>query len=75
MTTTTRILVTHKGETGYLHTEIHLDLRTTYAVTMDPNNADIYRDRRWAEKMATRVGRRFDHVELEDDPQQHPAER
>lgn len=71
----TRILVTHKGETGYLHTEIRQDLRTTYAMTLEPTNADTYKDRRWAEKMATKAAGRFDRVELEDDPQQHPAER
>ncbi|MDD7930767.1 hypothetical protein [Microbacterium thalli] len=61
-----RILVTHKGETGYLHTEVGADLRTHYALTLDERNADAYSDRRRAEKMATRVRGRFESVALED---------
>ena len=38
----TRILVTYKGETGYLHSETGIDLRTRYGVTFDETRTGTY---------------------------------
>lgn len=61
----TRILVTYKGETGYLRTEVDANLRTHYALTLDVSSIDIYSDLRTAEKMARRISTRFEAVALE----------
>ena len=61
----TRILVTYKGETGYLRTEVDANLRTHYALTLDVSSVDIYSDLRTAEKMARRISTRFETVALE----------
>lgn len=66
MTTSTRILVTYKGETGYLHTEIRdLSMKAHYSVTMDPDAADRFPTRARAEREAAKIAGRFDRVELE----------
>lgn len=64
---TTRIAVTHKGETGYLHTEITLDLRTHYSVTLDPARADTFASLAQAHRHRARVAGRFDRVEITTD--------
>jgi hypothetical protein len=61
----TRILVTTRGETGYLHTEVGLDLRAKYSLTLDIAAADRYPTRARAERTAARIADRFDAVELE----------
>lgn len=63
----TRILVTYKGETGYLRTEVDANLRTHYALTLDMREADTYSDLRIAEKMVRRVSARFETVSRERD--------
>lgn len=68
MSESTRILVTTKGETGYLRTEIGLDLRAHYSVTLDPKQADTYTSQASAERFARLAGRRFDSVEIEPAP-------
>jgi len=62
-----RILVTHKGETGYLHSETSIDMRTGYGVTFDPARTGTYSDRARAERVANKVRHRFDRVELEEE--------
>lgn len=61
-----RILVTTKGETGYLHTEIDLSLRTRYSVTLDAQRADTFSSRAQAERFATKAAAHFDHTEIEE---------
>lgn len=65
----THILVTYKGETGYLRTEVDANLRTHYALTLDVNEADSYSDLGIAEKMVRRVSARFAAVSIEHDSQ------
>lgn len=66
MTTATRILVSAKGETGYLHTEIRdLSMKAHYSLTLDPANADVFPTAERAERAARKVAGRFDRVELE----------
>lgn len=66
MTTATRILVSTKGETGYLHTEIRdLSMKAHYSLTLDPANADVYPTRERAERATRKIADRFDSVELE----------
>lgn len=62
----TRILVTYKGETGYLASETGLDMRTRYGVTMDERKTGTYADAARAERMARKIAHRFDAVELEE---------
>lgn len=62
----TRILVTYKGETGYLHSETGIDLRTRYGVTFDETGTGTYRNRARAQRVADKIAHRFDRVELED---------
>ncbi|WP_096359788.1 hypothetical protein [Microbacterium sp. TPU 3598] len=62
----TRILVTHKGETGYLHSETGIDLRTRYGATFDETKTGTYRDRARAQRIADKIRHRFERVELED---------
>ncbi|WP_349885791.1 MULTISPECIES: hypothetical protein [Microbacterium] len=64
---TIRILVTHKGETGYLHSESGIDMRTRYGVTFDPARTGIYSDRARAERVANKIRHRFERVELEEE--------
>lgn len=68
MTEQSRIRVTTKGETGYLRTEITLDLRAHYSVTLDPEQADTFTSRTEAERFARLAARRFDSVEIEPAP-------
>lgn len=68
MSAPTRIRVTTKGETGYLRTEITLDLRSHYSVTLDPEQADTYTSAADAERFARLAARRFDSVEIEPAP-------
>jgi hypothetical protein len=63
---TTRILVTYKGETGYLRSETGIDLRTRYGVTFDETKTGSYRDRARAQRVADKIASRFERVELED---------
>lgn len=63
---TTRILVTQKGETGYLHSETGIDLRTRYGMTFDEAKTGTYSDRVRAQRVADKVRHRFERVELED---------
>ncbi|KJQ52617.1 hypothetical protein [Microbacterium sp. SA39] len=62
----TRILVTHKGETGYLRSETGIDLRTRYGVTFDQSQTATYQNRARAERVAEKVAARFERVELEE---------
>lgn len=62
-----RILVTHKGETGYLHSETGIDMRTRYGVTFDPARTGTYSDRARAERAANKVRHRFERVAIEDE--------
>lgn len=64
---TTRILVTHKGETGYLHSETGIDLRTRYGVTFDINHAATFRDRPRAQRIADKIRSRFERIELAEE--------
>lgn len=68
MSEPTRILVTTKGETGYLRTEIGLDLRAHYSAVLDPAQADTYTSQESAERFARLAARRFDSVEIEPAP-------
>lgn len=61
-----RIMVTTKGETGYLKTEVLLSLRTLYGMTVDENTADTFPDQRSAERTATKIAHRFDWVAVEN---------
>ncbi len=66
MTTATRILVTYKGETGYLRTEIRdLSTKAHYSLALDPANADVYSTIERAERASRKIAGRFDRVELE----------
>lgn len=62
----TRILVTHKGETGYLRSETGIDMRTRYGVTFDQSQTATYQNRARAERTAEKVAARFERVELEE---------
>ena len=62
----TRILVTHKGETGYLRSETGIDMRTRYGVTFDQSQTATYQNRTRAERTAEKVAARFERVELEE---------
>ena len=59
-----QILVTTKGEAGFLSSETDLDLRTIYGVTMDPNLSGVYSTRERAERRAAKIAHRFDAVEV-----------
>lgn len=63
-----RILVSWKGETGYLHGETGIDLRTLWGVTLDENNTATHPTRRRAERVVAKVIGRFDAVEIEPVP-------
>lgn len=65
MSKPTRILVTTKGETGYLRTEIGLDLRTRYSAVLDPAQADTFTSPADVERFALLAARRFDTAEIE----------
>ncbi len=60
-----RIVVSTKGESGYLHTEISPELRARYSLSLDPAKADIYSTTERAERAARKVAGRFDSVEVE----------
>lgn len=61
-----RILVTHKGETGYLHTEIRdLSMKPQYSLALDPANADVYSTVERAARAARKVAGRFERVKIE----------
>jgi hypothetical protein len=62
-----RILVTYKGEVGYLVSETGIDLRTRYGVTFDSTRTATYQDRGRAERMAAKVINRFERVEIEEE--------
>lgn len=62
----TRILVTHKGETGYLSSETSIDMRTRYGVTFDRSLTAAYDNRARAERTAAKIASRFERVELEE---------
>lgn len=62
------ILVTSKGETGYLHTEVGLDLKARYSVVLDPTSADTFTERHRAERAASKAAARFERVEIEPAP-------
>lgn len=64
-----QILVTTKGETGFLSSETTLDLRTVYGLTFDASQSGVYRTRERAERRAAAIAHRFDAVEVV------PAER
>ena len=61
----TRILVTYKGETGYLRSSVGADYRIRCAVTLDPAQADQFGNRDRAERMARKIAGRFERVEVE----------
>lgn len=63
----TRILVTYKGETGYLRSETGIDMRTRYGVTFDQSQTATYQNRARAERTAAKVAHRFERVELEEE--------
>ncbi|SJN25222.1 hypothetical protein FM104_04785 [Microbacterium esteraromaticum] len=60
-----RILVTYKGETGYLCSETDINLRTRYGVTFDKRRSTIHRNRARAERVAAKIADRFERVEIE----------
>ena len=62
-----RILVTYKGETGYLCSETDINLRTRYGVTFDERRTANYRDRARAERIAAKIAHRFERVEIEEE--------
>lgn len=62
----TRILVTTKGEAGYLHTVVGLDLRARYSLALDPANADVFASRSRAERAAAKAAKHFDRIEIEE---------
>lgn len=59
-----RILVTAKGETGYLSSQTGADLRTLYGLTFDKANTTTYPSRERAERRAAKIAHRFDRVEV-----------
>jgi hypothetical protein len=59
-----RILVTTKGETGYLSSETSIDMRTLWGVTFDKNRTATYPTRERAERRAAQIAHRFDHIEV-----------
>jgi hypothetical protein len=59
-----RIEVSTKGETGYLHTDIPIDMHARYALTVDENRADSFPTAERAERHARRVQGRFDTVKV-----------
>ncbi|MBW8764544.1 MAG: hypothetical protein JF592_18520 [Microbacterium sp.] len=63
-----RVLVTYKGETGYLRGETGIDLRTLWGVTFDENNTATHPSRQRAERIVRKVIGRFDAVEIEPVP-------
>ena len=62
----TRIAVTTKGETGYLRTEVGLDLRARCSIALDPANADVFASRSRAERAAAKAAKHFARVEIEE---------
>lgn len=64
MSTVIRILVTYKGETGYLSSATDLDLRTRWGVTFDHARTPAYPTRERAERIARKVAGRFERVEI-----------
>ena len=62
-----RILITYKGETGYLYSETDLNLRTLYGVTFDERRTANYPTRARAERMAAKIAHRFERVEIEEE--------
>lgn len=63
-----RIRVTTKGESGYLRTEIGLDLRARYSAVLDPAQADTFTSPADAERFVRLAERRFDSAEIEPAP-------
>lgn len=61
-----RVLVTYKGETGYLSSETDIDLRTRWGVTFDEHKTANYPTRARAERVAAKVTHRFERVEIEE---------
>lgn len=62
-----RILVTYKGETGYLWSETDINLRTLYGVTFDERQTADYPTRARAECVAAKIAHRFERVEIEEE--------
>lgn len=60
-----RILVTYKGETGYLESTVDSDFRVRCAMTLDPERASQFSSVARAERFARKVAGRFDRVEVE----------
>lgn len=64
----TRIRVTTKCESGYLRTEIGLDLRARYSAVLDSAQADTFASPADAERFVRLAERRFDSAEIEPAP-------
>lgn len=68
MSTAIRILVTAKGETGYLSSETGADLRTLWGLTFDKRRTATYPTRERAERRAAKIAHRFDRAEVVEEP-------
>lgn len=64
-----RIVVTYKGEPGYLRTEVTLDMKAHFQVVMNKDRAETFPNRARAERHLAKVIRLagFDHAEIEED--------